>query len=167
MRWPWQKRADPSERLRTITARAFAATRAPDGASLVTTPPFPVAWPPYGPVVIYLYVTHFAPQLNDALMTSPPFARVRLDVDDDVVLEHCDPTVGATTPQGFFPITPAHPLIASSQAGVTALRAARDTPTGADADAIRTFYNAWLAANGVVAHDIRPRHEAFCAWLKG
>lgn len=156
---------ESTERLRALAEQTFAATRAPAGASLRMTPPFPVAWPPSGAVVVYLYATHFAPQLNDAMMTSLPFARVRLALDGEVVLEHHDTTIGATSPQGFFPITREHPLVALSQTAVAAIRAARDEPTGADADAIRTFYRAWLDANGVVARQIRPRHEAFCAWL--
>ena len=145
------------------------ASRSPCAWQAATTLAFPEPWPPHAgmALTIYAYATGFAPDIADGVQVAAPWGLLHVDpVSETVRFERLSADLVPLGIQGVRPMSP-HALQAPAHDGIPALwQAARQGHVEpANAAAIRAAYREWLEGNGVIAASLRPRHEAFFAWL--
>jgi len=137
--------------------------------SPAVSPPFPLAWPPdgSGAADYYAFATAFDPRLADGRRLGGPWARVHVEGRGEPRLVGLASRIEDRGIQGVRPLSKQEVTVFRDAAAMedkllSILVSPQRIPIVADD--VREYYCLWVSVNGV-AQDIRPRHEAFFAWL--
>jgi hypothetical protein len=162
----------PSVRARVTQVVEESAKEVAKGTSWRprVSPPFPLAWPPDGggAVDYYAFAFSFDPRLADGERLGAPWARVRVEGrSGDPRLEILTRRIEDRGIQGVRPLSKQEAAVLRDTAAMEEkllgiLVSRQRWPIAADD--VREYYCLWVGLNAV-ARDIRPRHEAFFAWL--
>ncbi len=151
---PYEK--EITEQFRSVTKPASKGPPPGEVWSARVTPPFPVAWPPLVGIVVrrYVYAAGFDPSLHDGERVGGIWATIDLERDEWKVKKIATSFERIGT-QGVKPITKEQAeLVRSTERSAPLLQ-------NGSIEALRDAYCAWLSYNGVIAGQLRPKHEAF------
>ncbi len=139
------------------------------------SPGFPSQWPcPPNAQLIY-YAWAYGSQLRslrDAVRTALPWARFTVSLADGGVTYQLladKPSMGDT--QGMWPLSPADSALSAESRALfdelpAVLSRQGDSPDESWLERVKLSYCLWIKCNGVTAHQIRPLHPEFFAWLE-
>ena len=136
-------------------------------------PGVPTVWPP-GPdlsLLYYVYALGQAPgRLTDGIYVAAPWAGIEVDAycKRDPRFNLLSNSIKQIGIQGVRPLSKKETAVYNRKEPVEArLGRLTNTPdeTGTDVQEIREYYCTWFELNGVIAEEIRPRHDTFFKWL--
>ncbi len=114
-----------------------------------TTPPFPVVWPSDGRLDFYAFADGFRPGLMDGVCIAAPWLRVRVADNAAPVVTVLSKGLVDVGIQGVRPVNASE--LETLKKGPSLPEALRR----ADVAALKDYYAAWTAFNGVIAGELR------------